>query len=61
MNCFIDESGTGDEPLAVMTGIVVDTYRMKPTKDSWEQQFQYLTNELKLNIEELNARDLFQN
>ena len=59
--CYIDESGTGDEPLAVMTGIVIDAYRMRPTKDGWEQRFNYLTNELKLKIEELHAKDLFQN
>ena len=59
--CYIDESGTGDEPVAVMTGIVVDAYRMKPTKDGWEERFSYLTKNLGLNIEELHAKDLFQN
>ncbi|MBO6533290.1 MAG: DUF3800 domain-containing protein [Muricauda sp.] len=59
--CYIDESGTGNEPVAVMVGILVDAYRMKPTKAGWEERFNYLTNGLGLNIEELHAKDLFQN
>lgn len=30
--CYCDESGTGNEPVAVMVGIVVDTKRMHLTK-----------------------------
>lgn len=32
---YIDESGTGNEPFAVMAGVIVDAQRMRPTKDDW--------------------------
>ncbi|MEE4260151.1 MAG: DUF3800 domain-containing protein [Bacteroidales bacterium] len=59
--CYIDESGTGNEPIAVMVGIIVDAYRMKPTKEGWDERFDQLTNYFNLNIEELHSKDLFQN
>jgi len=59
--CYIDESGTGNEPVAIMVGILVDAYRMKPTKKEWQKKFNYLTDELNLNIEEIHAKDLFKN
>ena len=59
--CYIDESGTGNEPIAVMVGIIVDAYRMKPTKEGWDTRFNRLTGHFKLNIDELHAKDLFRN
>lgn len=37
--CYVDESGTGDEPYAVMVGIVVDTQRMHVTKQGMVQKW----------------------
>jgi hypothetical protein len=34
--CYIDESGTGEEPYALMVGIIVDTQRMSLTKQHWK-------------------------
>ena len=33
--CYCDESGTGDEPIAVLVGVVVDSQRMHVTKEHW--------------------------
>lgn len=30
--CYLDETGTGTEPFALIIGILVDANRMKPTK-----------------------------
>ncbi len=35
--CYCDESGVGDEPIAVMVGVVVDASRMHLTKDDWQE------------------------
>jgi len=32
---YLDESGTGDEPVAVMVGIIADSHRMRVTKEHW--------------------------
>lgn len=32
---YIDESGTGDEPIGVMVGVVADSHRMRVTKENW--------------------------
>jgi hypothetical protein len=59
--CYLDETGTGTEPFALIIGILVDAYRMKPTKKGWDEKFTYLTDDLGLEIEELHAKDLFKN
>lgn len=59
--CYLDETGTGTEPIAVIVGVLVDAYNMKPTKKEWDEKFSYLTDELGLRIEELHAKDLFKN
>jgi hypothetical protein len=35
--CYFDESGTGEEPVAVVTGVVVDAQRMHATKEHWSE------------------------
>jgi len=57
--CYIDESGTGDEPYAVMVGIVVDALRMRPTKVDWEQFLLGLQEIVGRPIEELHTRDFY--
>ena len=37
--CYLDETGTGSEPIAIIIGILVDAYRMKPTKKDWDEKF----------------------
>ena len=41
--CYCDESGTGDEPIAVMVGIVVDAQRMHLTKADWAELLETLS------------------
>lgn len=57
--CYVDESGTGDEPYAVMVGIVVDALRMRPTKTDWEHFLLGLQEFIGRPIEELHTRDFY--
>jgi hypothetical protein len=57
--CYVDESGTGDEPYAVMVGIVVDALRMRPTKTDWEHFLLGLQDIVRRPIEELHTRDFY--
>jgi len=57
--CYLDESGTGDEPYAVMVGIVVDAYRMHVTKNDWQQLLQTLSNIIGRNVQEIHTRDFY--
>jgi hypothetical protein len=33
--CYLDESGTGGQHIAVMAGVVADAHRVHSTKDAW--------------------------
>lgn len=57
--CYCDESGTGDEPIAVMVGIIVDTQRMHITKDHWGQLLEVLTKLAGREISELHTRNFY--
>lgn len=57
--CHVDESGTGDEPFAVMAGVLVDAYRMKPTKDEWDGLLGYLTEIIGKEVNEFHTRDFY--
>jgi len=57
--CYCDESGTGDEPIAVMTGILVDASRMHRTKQHWEELLQLLSQMVGRQIAELHTRDFY--
>jgi hypothetical protein len=57
--CYVDESGTGDEPFAVMVGIVVDTARMRVTKAEWEQVLADLGTFANRPVKELHTRDFY--
>ena len=57
--CYIDESGTGDEPYAVMVGIVVDATRMRPTKAQWDGLLRELETIVGRPIEEIHTRDFY--
>ena len=43
---YLDESGTGGEPIGVMGGVIVDAKRMRPTKNDWQELLEYLSTEL---------------
>ncbi len=57
--CYIDESGTGCEPFAVMVGIIVDAYRMRPTKSDWNSVLAELSALTGRTITEFHTRDFY--
>jgi hypothetical protein len=57
--CYVDESGTGDEPYAVMVGIIVDALRMRPTKSDWDALLKALEEIAGKRIEEIHTRDFY--
>ena len=57
--CYCDESGTGDEPIAVMVGVIVDAHRMHVTKSDWKLLLQRLSRIIDKPIEEIHTRDFY--
>jgi hypothetical protein len=57
--CYCDESGTGDQPIAVMAGILVDTQRMHITKAEWAQLLVRLSLKVRRPIAEIHTRNLY--
>jgi hypothetical protein len=57
--CYCDESGTGDEPIAVMVGVIVDTQRMHVTKDHWHELLDSLSRIVGRQIMEIHTRDFY--
>jgi len=57
--CYFDESGTGNEPVAVVTGVVVDTQRMHVTKEHWSSLLSKLSDICGRQLDELHTRDFY--
>ncbi len=57
--CYCDESGTGEEPIAVMAGILVDAQRMHLTKAEWEALLEELSELAGRSITEFHTRDFY--
>jgi hypothetical protein len=57
--CYIDESGTGSEPYAVMVGVLVDAYRMRPTKEDWDALLSMLSDIVEREVKEFHTRDFY--
>ena len=57
--CYLDESGTGDEPFAVMAGVLVDAYRMRPTKEEWDELMAHLAGIVGREVKEFHTRDFY--
>jgi hypothetical protein len=57
--CYCDESGTGNEPIAVMVGIIVDAQRMHITKDHWRTLLGELSEIAERDISEIHTRDFY--
>lgn len=57
--CYCDESGVGDEPIAVMVGVVVDASRMHLTKGHWQDLLNVLSELAGRQIVELHTRDFY--
>lgn len=57
--CYVDESGTGDQPVAVMAGVIIDAYRMRPTKNDWVELLSHLADIVGREVEEFHTRDFY--
>ncbi len=57
--CYCDESGTGDEPIAVMVGVVVDAQRMHVTKEHWSSLLSSLSRVVGKELMEIHTRDFY--
>ena len=57
--CYIDESGTGDEPYAVMAGVLIDAYRMRPTKAEWDSLLSDLAEIIGKEVREFHTKDFY--
>src|SRR4051794_20937767 len=59
--CYCDESGMGNEPFAVMVGVLVDAGRMHLTKQDWRELLAELNRRTKRNrdITELKTADFY--
>ncbi len=57
--CYCDESGTGNEPIAVMVGIIVDAQRMHITKQNWAELLSDLSNVAGRDVSEIHTRNFY--
>jgi len=58
--CYIDESGTGEEPYAIMVGIIVDSQRMHITKQDWANLLEILSKITNKGVKEFHTRDFYK-
>jgi hypothetical protein len=58
--CYCDESGTGNEPIAVMVGILVDAQRMHITKGHWSSLLEELSRIANRPIAEIHTRNFYR-
>lgn len=56
---YLDESGTGNESIACMVGIITDAYRMRLTKEAWKNMLNVLSQIIGENIDEIHTRDFY--
>lgn len=58
---YLDESGTGGEPIAVMAGVIADAARMRPTKEDWDGLLKHLSEKLVgKEITEIHTHELYR-
>jgi len=57
--CYCDETGTGEEPYAVLLGIVVDGSRMHVTKKEWTEFLEDLSKRVGKELQELHTRNFY--
>lgn len=57
--CYVDESGTGTEPIAVIVGVVVDSQRMHVTKGDWLDLLRHLSGIARKPLAELHTKDFY--
>ena len=57
--CYCDETGTGEEPFAVLLGVVVDASRMHVTKTEWGNFLKDLSLKVGQDFQELHTRHFY--
>ncbi|MBM4467377.1 MAG: DUF3800 domain-containing protein [Chloroflexi bacterium] len=57
--CYLDESGIGNEPYAVMVGVIVDAQRMHVTKKNWADLLGLLSKIVGQPISEIHTREFY--
>jgi hypothetical protein len=57
--CYLDESGTGGQPVAVMVGVIVDSKRMHLSKEAWSSLLRELAVILKHDLKEFHAHKFY--
>lgn len=58
--CYCDESGMGEEPIAVMVGVVVNSSRMHLTKSDWQDLLVILSELVGQQLSELHTKDFYR-
>lgn len=58
--CYCDESGTGEEPIATMVGIVADSQRMHVTKEHWADLLGDLSKMVGRPVREFHTADFYR-
>lgn len=58
--CYLDESGTGGQPIAVMVGVVADATRMHLTKDHWSDLLSELSDIIDHELNEFHAHKFYK-
>ena len=56
--CYLDETGTGEEPVVILVAIIVDVQRMNLTKREWKGLFESLSELATKPVRQIHARDL---
>lgn len=56
--CYLDETGTGQDTVVIVAGVIVDVIRMNRTKQEWESLFDQVSRLSKKPITEMHAKDL---
>ncbi|MFO7901486.1 MAG: DUF3800 domain-containing protein [Pirellulaceae bacterium] len=57
--CYCDETGTGEEPYAILLGVVVDGSRMHVTKKEWSEFLADLSELVGKELQELHTRNFY--
>ncbi|NIU83530.1 MAG: DUF3800 domain-containing protein, partial [Candidatus Thorarchaeota archaeon] len=57
--CYLDESGTGKEPYAVMAGVIADAGRMHVTKKEWSEALEALSEIVGRPVREIHTADFY--
>lgn len=58
--CYLDESGTGDESILVIAGVIVDAQRMHRTKETWADFLAYLSKAIGKKVNEFHCGNFYR-